>query len=74
MVSFAQARAVIAGLKNLKANGVTADWIDPKIAEYEVLLTRAYLIDGRPEPTFEPYRNSYGELVINEEGDTDQDV
>ncbi|TAU50003.1 hypothetical protein ELI00_19570 [Rhizobium ruizarguesonis] len=73
MISEAHARSVIAGLKNLKSKGVQADWIDGKIVEYERLLTRAYLLNGQPDP-FVPYRDKDGLMVLNELGDRENDI
>lgn len=72
MISEAHARAVIRGLQDLKAKGIMADWIDPKIAEYEEHLARAMLLNGQPEP-FIPYPDTDGVMIINAEGDREDD-
>ncbi|NTG87704.1 hypothetical protein G6L15_16250 [Agrobacterium rhizogenes] len=74
MISEAHARAVIQGLQDLKAKGVMADWIDPKIAEYQEYLARAMLLNGQPEPEFVPYQDANGDWVINKWGDRDNDI
>ncbi|XAZ21207.1 hypothetical protein LVY75_04460 (plasmid) [Sinorhizobium sp. B11] len=72
MISQAHARAVLMGLQELKANGAVGDWIDLRIAEYSKQLA-VILLEPQAEP-FVPYPDTDGVMIINAEGDREDDA